>query len=294
MSAVILKERVVLKDKVRHDLWPRLEKALAANDELGLYDVVPEIQHYFNNSHDFIDEALAFVTETQKSDWGVKFQWSVAEATQRMEVTAQTCFIERLKECGTDECKMALIRQLAEPNTDLKCRVLNFEKLPELHQERIAAGIDDTSTVLILGAGSVSLTGLYFASFGAKVILLDRDPRAHDKFRLVYDHLPLDMQQRISFEAVVDARDYDYPATITHVFLAALLEPKEPILYKIRDAYKTTNPDVTLLMRIPRRDLMQLFYYDVEANCLSDFRVSAKVDIGYEEQTSLSYVLKLG
>lgn len=286
MSAIAIRQRV------KDDFCPRLDRALRANDDVALYGIVPEIQGFFNNgSH--VDESLRSFLEDACGDTQIKrFQSQISEATQRMEMTAQRYFIERMA-AFDDDGKIGFIRSLGTPGTDFGCPMLNFERIPELQAEKKAAEITADSKVLILGTGSISVSGLYFASHGANVTLLDRDPRAIDNFRAVYDLLPREIQNRISFETTCDARDYSYDISTTHICLAALLEPKEPIVAKIRERFTDSGAPVTLLLRTPREDLMQLFYYNVDKSCLNGMRIVDKVDIGHAEQPANTFILKL-
>lgn len=283
-----------LNKKILENFRPRLKKGLSAvNDECALYDIVPEIQDYFNSSRFFMSETLAFLESQGHSEEIIQFRQDVSEATQRMEAIAQRHFITHLKNFETDADKIRFIQAFGHPDTDFSCPILNFERLPELREERRISDIGKGSTVLILGTGSVSLTGLYFASHGAKVILIDRDPRAIDTFRVLQEYLPAALQDNISLPAPCDARELDYPTDVTHIFMAALLQPKEPIVDKIAQTYRDREENVTLLVRIPRRDLMQLFYFDVAADSLKPFDVIGTVDLGPEIQPAVTRVLRL-
>ena len=281
-----------LREQIFDDFRSRLSKALALDHDLALYGIIPEIQKYFNSSRHFLNVANAFISDFGNSDDIIQFQSDISEATQRMEASAQKCLIERLSICS-DEQKTRVIRLLGEPNSDLRCPILNFERIPELQQERTISGIGENSSVLILGAGSISVSGLYFASHGARVTLLDRDSRAIEKFRSVHDLLPREIRDRITFDPACDARDYAFPQDVTHICLAALLEPKEPIIDKIRIAYGSCKAPLTVLIRTPRQDLMRLFYYDVDSSVLAGFKLVGKVDIGYEEQPANTLVMRL-
>lgn len=276
----------------------KLSLALRTQSTADLYNIVPAIQRFMN------DESLGWLEKCAMPEKVItalgaisgiaELQKNISEATQRMEAFAQALILEKMA-CLDDAGKTDFIRRMGMPGTNFNCPVTNFERIPELDQERSVTGINEDSHVLILGTGSLSISGLYFASFGARVTLVDRDPRAINAFMPIYNILPAAIQKRITLAETCDARDFEYPKDITHICLAALLEPKEPVITRLRQMYCRADSVKApkILLRMPRKDLMRFFYYDIDQQALKGFEVLSKIDIGYKEQPANTLVLKI-
>jgi hypothetical protein len=266
--------------------------ALAGNAHELLYPIVPDLQKLLNDLSFSQKQAVQDIQPHLQEPHFIELKSMIAEATQRMEIHAQKRFLEHLR--SFDENGKILFIQSLGSNASFKdCSVLDFERLPELGQEHTKSELRENDRLLILGTGSISLTGLYHASKGVDVMLLDRDPRAINTFSMIYPDLPKKIQNKIKILDPIDAINYDYSScNCTHIFMAALLDPKGPIINKIVQKTKTPKK---LIVRVPRKDLMELFYYGLpeeDKDLKNSLSLLSTVDLG-ETQTSVTKIFQI-
>jgi hypothetical protein len=266
-----------------------IDLALQREDSATLYRVIPRLYSYFKDSDEFSSVADSFLSSRRSDPALNNLKRNFSLAAQKMEGYAQPAFIDALSSRNETE-KIEFIKSLGYVGSNPYVPEIEFERIPELHAEMQLGGIDADSCVLILGAGSISISGLFFTCFGARVHILDRDPAAIENFLHIRPYLPEAVSRNIVIEPVCDARDYIYPAGLTHILVAGLVEPKDPVLEVLKQFYRGKNNPPRILMRMPKKNLFQLFYYATKEADLDGFDVRDIVDIGYEQST-LTYVL---
>lgn len=157
---------------------------------------------------------------------------------------------------------------------------LFFEQCPEVRGEMTGTGMGSRSRVLVLGSGAFPASALGFASAGARVFMIDRDPAAIAEFWKLGELLPISIQSRIRTQCI-DAAQFDLQSIEpTHVLLSGQLDKKRLVMQQLEDYAGSTGQSVFVITRSPQSPLLEMIYSDGRSAVAGKHRHLGEVDCG--------------
>ena len=267
-----------IKNKIISDWLPLLEDIHAQKRYAQFHEIIPQIKSYFHAS-EYLDDYVKISQCLLKDPSVSRFKELMGLATEKMEIIAKQRIIDLYSSSSDDE-KMNLINFFGCLNDDYQNDpVLRFEQIRSLKNEAIEANISSQSKILVIGTGPISVSALYYASKGAHITILDKDPDAIKTFLEFKTFLPKLVQDKITTLPVIKGEEFDCSSLdLTHILIAGLAYPKNKILDRIRESYKNTDKSPLILMRVPQPNFLHYFYYDIDQQDLSGFEITKSIN----------------
>lgn len=256
----------LLQDVLSGDLTPDTDAVLP------LYTLVPAIRNYLALSSYFISSAMDYLGSQEGVEARQQLQQLLGRSTEIMEYHASYA-IERLVKKLSAQAVHELLIAFTHPTFEFPNVVFDFERIPAAHAELTHCKFTRDDHVLFVGCGSLSISGLAYANAGATVTLVDIDPYALESFSRVFNVLPDTLQRRIHRKIVVPG-DYCYLTQehYTHVGIAGLVGQKDELLQSMKTCLSTAQKAPLMLVRTPKPNLLQLFYYDANIRAVAKER----------------------
>jgi hypothetical protein len=267
-----------IKQKIISDWLPILENIHATKNYVALYDIIPAIQDIFYNS-DYSENYHEIANNLAQDPSVEEFKYLLGLSSEKMEILAKQHIMSRYNN-ASDKEKINLIYYFACDHASFDSDViLRFERIRSLRNEALLTNINSNSNTLIIGAGAVSASALYYAAEGSHVYIIDRDPNAISTFSEFINFFPENIQRNITILPTVNGEDFNYDSlSLTHILIAGLANPKNKILKKIKDSYTNSLNAPCILMRIPQNNFLHHFYYDVNQENLNDYNVTETIN----------------
>lgn len=248
---------------------------------IELLSVINQLRDFLAGSRDYPDICCDFLNKFRGSNEVVNFRKVVLQAVSELECVSGSILITNLNALTCDQSKLKLLYQFATVKPFLD-KFLEHERNTQLSQEAVVASLDSKSKVLLFGCGPMPLSAIIYACHGAEIVMVDRDPKAYDSFRDLYEVLPACIRENIQFRLSSGADISVDEYKPTHVLLASMMDSKEYVLNNLVSYCERTSNSLIVMFRDSRGSLLEMYTcpmdrtnFNIPANALGYVNVGA-------------------